>query len=369
MRSERRRLLLAVAAAVAVVAPLAWMWQDSRLPSTYSVMDMGHVDLGGGALPVRLAGGHAHHGGDGPNVADLVADPDRPADVRVTLIARQERFALATGEEVDGYTLNGTSPGPVLRAVEDQLVEVRLENASVRDGTTLHWHGVDVPNAEDGVAGVTQDAVPVGGVHTYRFVADQAGTFWYHAHQLSHRQVQGGLLGALVVAPREPDPEVRDELALVHVYGGRQTLNGRTDDTRVDVPDGTRIRVRVINTDNGTATVWGSGAPYRVVAVDGTDVVGPTPVEDRRVALAAGGRVDLEVTAPARVELGAAGAVLVGKVDDLERSRVPARSSTCSPTARPRRSASTPTTPTAASTTTSGGGPGSSTADPASGGR
>ena len=65
---------------------------------------------------------------------------------------------------------------------------------------TLHWHGVDVPNAEDGVAGVTQDAVPAGGEFTYRFVADDAGTYWYHSHQVSDDEVRGGLFGALVVA-------------------------------------------------------------------------------------------------------------------------------------------------------------------------
>ena len=64
-------------------------------------------------------------------------------------------------------------------------------------GVTLHWHGVDVPNAMDGVAGVTQDAVPVGGEFSYRFVADQAGSYWYHSHQVSNPQVAGGLLGSL----------------------------------------------------------------------------------------------------------------------------------------------------------------------------
>ena len=60
----------------------------------------------------------------------------------------------------------------MIRVRQGQLVEVQLVNESVPDGITLHWHGVDVPNAEDGVAGVTQDAVPVGGEFTYRFVAD-----------------------------------------------------------------------------------------------------------------------------------------------------------------------------------------------------
>ena len=69
-------------------------------------------------------------------------------------------------------------------------------NESVADGATLHWHGIDVPNAADGVAGITQDAVPVGGRHVYRFEATDAGTYWYHSHQVSHEQVVRGLLGA-----------------------------------------------------------------------------------------------------------------------------------------------------------------------------
>ncbi len=200
----------------------------------------------------------------------------------------------------------------MIRAVQGQLVEVRLVNASVPDGVTLHWHGVDVPNAEDGVAGVTQDAVPVGGSYTYRFVADQVGTYWYHSHQVSHAQVQGGLLGALVVSPPAPGQDVRDELAVMHVYDGIPTVNGASGAASVDAPDGAKVRVRVVNTDNGAAPVWVSGGSYRVLAVDGYDVHGPTPVSGKAVRLTAGGRVDLEVTAPARVELGGAAALAVG---------------------------------------------------------
>jgi FtsP/CotA-like multicopper oxidase with cupredoxin domain len=77
------------------------------------------------------------------------------------------------GRSIPGFTVNGTSPGPEIRARQGQLIEVHLRNESVADGVTLHWHGVadgvtlhwhglDVPNAMDGVAGVTQDAVAVG---------------------------------------------------------------------------------------------------------------------------------------------------------------------------------------------------------------
>jgi FtsP/CotA-like multicopper oxidase with cupredoxin domain len=303
---ERRRLLIALVAAVAVLGPLAYFWQASLLPSSSSVMDMGYADYGGGPRTMT------DHRRNGVSVADLVADADRPADVNVTLTVRKERFRLATGEEVDGYTVNHTSPGPVIHAVQGQLVQVRLVNASVPDGVTLHWHGVDVPNAEDGVAGVTQNAVQVGKSFTYRFVADRVGTYWYHSHQVSHAQVQGGLLGALVVSPPTPDPEVRDQLAVLHVYDGIATVNGASGMVPVDVPDGQKMRVRVVNTDNGAAPVWVSGGPYRVLAVDGYDLNDPTPVSGKAVRLTAGGRVDLEVTAPARVELGGATALALG---------------------------------------------------------
>jgi FtsP/CotA-like multicopper oxidase with cupredoxin domain len=306
LTSERRRLLIALVATVAVLGTLGYFWQASLLPDSYSVMDMGYADYGGGPETMH------DHDLMGRSVADLVADPGRPADVKVTLTVRKEQFRLASGEEVDGYTVNHTSPGPVIHAAQGQLVEVRLANASVPDGVTLHWHGVDVPNAEDGVAGVTQDAVPVGKSFTYRFVADQVGTYWYHSHQVSHAQVQGGLFGALVISPPEPDPAVRDQLAVLHVYDGIPTINGSAGDVKVDAPDGSKVRVRVINTDNGATQVWTSGGPYRVLAVDGYDLNAPTPVSQKAVRLTAGGRVDLEVTAPARVELGGGSGLVVG---------------------------------------------------------
>jgi FtsP/CotA-like multicopper oxidase with cupredoxin domain len=68
---------------------------------------------------------------------------------------------------------------------QGELVEVTLVNKNIDSGATIHWHGLDVPNAEDGVAGVTQDAVMPGEKHVYRFIAEQTGTFWYHSHQES----------------------------------------------------------------------------------------------------------------------------------------------------------------------------------------
>src|SRR5690606_11802892 len=104
---------------------------------------------------------------------------------------------------VEAWTYNGQIPGPELRFRQGELIEVRLVNEDITNGATIHWHGLDVPNAEDGVAGATQDAVMPGESHTYRFVAEQAGTFWYHSHQHSKEAVQRGLFGPLIVEPRD----------------------------------------------------------------------------------------------------------------------------------------------------------------------
>jgi FtsP/CotA-like multicopper oxidase with cupredoxin domain len=312
---SRRELVGRAAVAVAVVTAvgagtLAW---SSTLLGEYSVMDMG-----------AAAGDHGDHGGHGGHaggidVTSLVADPDRPADVRVELTARQETIDVPGGRPVEGYTVNGTSPGPELRARQGDLVEVSFVNESVADGATLHWHGIDVPNAADGVAGITQDAVPPGGRHVYRFEATDAGTYWYHSHQMSHEQVVGGLLGAIVIDPAAPTDAATadvDVTALLHVYGGQHTLNGRVEDARVDAEPGSTVRVRVVNTDQGTAAVW-SSTPYRVVAVDGHDVTGPADVDGQRLLIPAGGRADVAVRAPAdggltRLHVGGARSVLVG---------------------------------------------------------
>jgi FtsP/CotA-like multicopper oxidase with cupredoxin domain len=315
-RRGRVRLALSFVATAVVLGPLAWFWQASLVPGTYSAMDLGYLDHGGG--PAGDGAAHAGHraGPAARDVTALTADPDRQADVAVTLTTRLQQVRSAGGRLVERYTVNGQSPGPTLRATVGQLVQVRLVNESVAGGTTLHWHGVDVPNAADGVAGVTQDAVGAGDEYTYRFVADRAGTFWYHSHEQSHTQVARGLLGALVVMPARPVADV-EVVAVTHLYEGVHTVNGRAGDVPVTAAPGARVRVRVINTENGHLSAWVAGAPFRLVAVDGTDLVGPAPVEGVAVRVAAGGRADLEVVMPrdgsrVRVHLGGQGGVVLG---------------------------------------------------------
>ncbi|MBX7445076.1 MULTISPECIES: multicopper oxidase family protein [unclassified Arthrobacter] len=302
--------------AAAGLAALAW---SSTLLGEYSVMTMGPA----GALG-RGHAGHDAEAGSGAaagstSVTELVADPLRKPDVRIRLVAGSQTIDVPGGHPFQGYTVNGTSPGPTIRARQGDLVEAVFVNESVGAGATLHWHGMDVPNAADGVAGITQDAVPVGGQHTYRFVAEDPGTYWYHSHQLSHEQVERGLLGAVVVEPAVPSPNggSTEALALLHVYGGQHTLNGRALDEHVPAEPGSTVRIRVINTDQGTASVW-SAAPFRVAAIDGREVKAPAVIQDRSVLVPAGGRVDITMQAPAhgaaRLNVGGARSIFIGSM-------------------------------------------------------
>jgi FtsP/CotA-like multicopper oxidase with cupredoxin domain len=307
------RLVLPIVATVAIITPLAILWQASLVPKTFSVLDMGYHDYGGGPAP--SASGHSDHQAPGTRSVDtLIADPARKADVVVHLVAESARLNIG-GKTVPGYTVNGKSPGPTIAAKQGQLIEVHLRNKSVTAGVALHWHGIDVPNAMDGVAGVTQNSVPVGGDFVYRFVADHVGTYWYHSHQVSHEQVVGGLFGALVISP--VNATVSDVLAVSHVYsGGAKTLNGKVEDLRVPAKPGQRVRLRVINTDNGLINVW-SATPYRVLAVDGYDVNQPDEVRGKALTLTGGARADFGVTmpadgAPVRIQVSKGRAVILG---------------------------------------------------------
>jgi FtsP/CotA-like multicopper oxidase with cupredoxin domain len=307
-RRPSRRVVIALAATVALLAPLGWFWQQSLVPGNLSPMEMGYADYGGGPS-LDHAGHHA------VGVAELTGPADRPADVKVELVARKERFEIPGRGPMDGYTLNHTSPGPLIKATQGDLVEVSVRNENVEDGMTLHWHGVDVPFAEDGVAGVTQDSVLPGKTHVYRFVADDVGTYWYHSHQLSHEQVRDGLFGTLIVLPRTPLP-AQDVVAAVHTYDKIRTVNGGYGERRVDAVAGSTVRVRLVNTDNGPMATWADGASYKVVAVDGTDVNRPAPVEGRSALVTAGGRLDLELVVPSdgtavRIGLGGGPTTLV----------------------------------------------------------
>src|SRR5713101_7292243 len=126
----------------------------------------------------------------------------------IRLEAREVRWELAPGKTVKAMAYNGQIPGPMIRAREGERLRVALKN-SLTEPTTVHWHGVDVPNAMDGVPGLTQEPVPPGGTFAYEFEAKPAGTRWYHTHFDEHRQMDLGLVAPL---NHRGDRERADEL-------------------------------------------------------------------------------------------------------------------------------------------------------------
>jgi len=232
-------------------------------------------------LPASTHAGHAELRAGQVDNATL-RGPQGPADREVTLTARRVG---------DRWTYDGTVPGPELRFTEGELVAVTLVNSDVPAGVTLHWHGLDVPNAEDGVAGVTQDAVRPGERHVYRFRPDQVGTFWYHSHQVSSEQVARGLAGVVVIEPRGGIRGL--DLALLD----HPRSDGSGPDRR-EVAPGTPVRLRLVNADDDEVRFAPAGTPFRVVAIDGTALARPAEVRGTRVEVTAGGRYDLAFTMP-----------------------------------------------------------------------
>ena len=111
-----------------------------------------------------------------------------------------------TGKDAVATAINGLVPGPVLRVREGDTVTLRVTNR-LTEMTAIHWHGMLLDAAMDGVPGISFPGIAPGATFTYRFTLRQSGTYWYHAHTL-HEQT--GMYGALVVEPREPDPIASD---------------------------------------------------------------------------------------------------------------------------------------------------------------
>ena len=251
------------------------------------------------AMPEAANAAPAAEGQPTTSITGLVEGPGSQPVKHFTLIAAETQI---NGQSV--WAFNNTVPGPELRVNQGDRVEVTLVN-HLPQSTTVHWHGVLVPNAEDGVAGVTQDAVPSGSEYTYEFVARETGTYWYHSHQLTSQQLPRGLFGALIVLPeRGQQPEQRDYTIMLHGSPGNVSINGVADNLHLDAEPGETVRLRLINTvvpsmDGGPEFPVLVGAPYRVVALDGrdlnsSDLLGPT-----RVPLGIGQRADLVFSMPA----------------------------------------------------------------------
>jgi CopA family copper-resistance protein len=266
-------------------------------------------------------------------------------------IARQE--VNFTGQSAQAMTINGQLPGPTLRFTEGDHAVIRVHNQMDVE-TSIHWHGILLPNAMDGVPFVTFPPIAPGRTFTYEFDLRQSGTYWYHSHTML--QEQRGMYGALVIAPKEETAidRLRDHVVvlsdwtdedassvlhtlkrgsewyslqkgsgqsllgamrlgmlgayfsrelqrmppmdLADVYYDRFLLNGASEQSLAARP-GEQVRLRIIA---GSASTFFylqfAGGPMQVVAADGLPV---QPFAEQRLLIGVAETYDVIVTVPA----------------------------------------------------------------------
>jgi FtsP/CotA-like multicopper oxidase with cupredoxin domain len=253
-----------------------------------------------------------------------IARAQRTPD-RTTLRVAAARLPLLGPENphTDVWAYNGRVPGPVLRVRQGETLRVDVVN-DLPEGTTVHWHGLRLPNAMDGVPHLTQPPIaPAGGRFAYEFDCPDAGTFWYHPHLRSNVQVEMGLAGALIVEEPEPPVVERDVLWVLDDWrmardgqvtqdfasmrdamhdgriGNTVTINGVLPDAFA-IESGERIRLRLVNVANARvfALRFEGHAPV-VIALDGMPCEPHAP-DAGRILLGPGMRADLILDATGR---------------------------------------------------------------------
>ena len=221
-----------------------------------------------------------------------IEDGVKVFDLDVSVI----EWNILAGEQVEAYAFNRQVPGPRIRVTEGDRVRINVKN-DLPEATSVHWHGMILPNRMDGAAEVTQKPIEPGESFAYEFTAGQAGTYFYHSHKEPDRQQGLGMYGALIVDPKDPardaaydyDQEVviqlqewleRDgytypamimEGALPNYF----TINGKSypETQTVNMEVGERLRIRFIGSNNNFVhPMHVHGGPFEIVETDGNVV-------------------------------------------------------------------------------------------------
>jgi FtsP/CotA-like multicopper oxidase with cupredoxin domain len=291
-----RLLTIAILLGIAVLGVRAWPW---GIPWT---------------------GGPAARSDPGDNVPgaaihDLTVRLGTAKEVRPTgqvrefsLIAKKATWELAPGRTVLAITYDGTVPGPTIRVTEGDTVRVMLKN-DLDQETTIHFHGLHVPNGMDGVPPFTQAPIKPGETFTYEFVGSHAGTFMYHPHINSVEQIDNGLYGLFIIDPQRPDePKFDRDFSMMlgawilpagetappggehQMPGGKMmpgvgmggmnmnynwfTINGKAFPATAEwvVKKGDIVRVRLVNISNLAHPMHLHGHDFKVIAKDGEPI-------------------------------------------------------------------------------------------------
>lgn len=263
------------------------------------------------------------------------------------LEAKENIIEVKQGTHLLVWTYGGTVPGTEIRVTEGDYVRVHLTN-TLEVPITIHWHGYPVKSEMDGIPGYTQDAILPGKSFTYEFSANYVGTYWYHSHQESSKQVDMGLYGAFIVEPKintdidkeftlildewmgnsdegmtmsmsndssndminmdngsstsddmssmdGNDLEMEEEQMMKELYN-IFTVNGKSGEliSPLEVNNGDVVKLRFINAGYRSHGIHIPGQVIKVVSSDGQDILGADEIKDQIILIAPGERYDVE---------------------------------------------------------------------------
>lgn len=213
------------------------------------------------------------------------------------LTARKGEWETAPGVKVEAWTYNDQLPGPQIRVREGDRVRVVLKN-ELPESTVIHFHGLELPNDQDGVPFITQPPVKPGASFTYEFTVPNAGSHMYHSHHNSAKQVGFGLLGAFIVEPRDPRPVERADVDHVLILNDGMhgyTLNGKQFPATEPLVAklGQRVRIRFMNEGMMIHPMHLHGMHMTVIEKDGWPQ--PAPWKCDTLNIAPGERWDVIV--------------------------------------------------------------------------
>ncbi len=276
------------------------------------------------------------------------------------LTAEASNQEIAPGKTLPVWTFNNSVPGPQIRVKQGDTVKINLKN-ELSVPVTIHWHGVPVPNAMDGIPGVTQNAVQPGQTFTYEFKANVPGTYWYHSHQDSVNQLDRGLYGSFIVEGNDDEKVDRDYTLMLDEWissgetmdmsGGMSgmdmtdgedmsgmdmssmdhngmdmgndassssdssmgtmsmgddmsmydlfSINGKSGSLvdQLPVKEGDKVRIRLINAGYMSHQIHLHGHEFKIISTDGQPINNPGIIKDNVINIAPGERYDIEFTA------------------------------------------------------------------------
>ena len=288
--SRRQLLLAAGVAGAAGGAGAATDTGPARAPSSSRAP---LVTLNGRSLPFKMKGG----------VKEF------------HLIAEEIEHEFAPGTRIKAWGYNGSTPGPTIEAIEGDRVRIFVTN-KLPEHTTVHWHGILLPNGMDGVGGLNQPQIAPGETYVYAFTLRESGTRMYHPHADEMVQVAMGMMGLIIIHPRvDPHPVQRDFAILLHnwaVHPGTYrpdpsvmtdfnlwTMNGKVFpmiDPMV-VRTGQRVRIRIGNLSMHEHPMHLHGAHFKVVGTDAGRIPESAQWPMTTSLVPVGGTVDIEFTA------------------------------------------------------------------------